>query len=309
MSEAVSICVPLFNEEAVVPELIGRIRAVLDALVGGPHEVIIVDDGSTDRTREVVHTHINGDARFVLVCLSRNFGHQAAVTAALDQSVGDLVIVLDGDLQDPPEFVPRLIEEVSNGYDVVYVQRQDRKESWLLRTCYGIFYRILKLLAEFPIPLDAGDFCIMRRRVVEVLRANREHRRFVRGLRAWSGFRQKGVLLSRDARKHGRTKYSLARLIRLAADGIFSFSTVPIKFATLVGACATGFSSLFVLYAILVRIWLGESPSGFTAIITLVTFFFGLQVMALGIIGEYVGRIYEEVKNRPLYLIDSVSRG
>jgi dolichol-phosphate mannosyltransferase len=256
-----------------------------------------------------VRAHTQGDSRFILISLSRNFGHQAAVTAALDQSSGDVVVVLDGDLQDPPEFIPRLIEEANAGYDVVYVQRQDRKESLLLRACYAAFYRILGVLAEFPIPLDAGDFCIMTKRVVAVLKSNREHRRFVRGLRAWAGFRQKGVTLARDARKHGRTKYSLTRLVRLAADGVFSFSTVPIRFATLVGTMATVLSTLFVVYAIFARVWLGESPSGFTATITLMTFFFGLQVMVLGVIGEYVGRIYEEVKARPLYLIESVTRG
>lgn len=309
MSARLSIAVPLFNEEAGVPELVNRLRSVLDELEGTDHEVILVDDGSSDNTKELVHQLIKGDSRFCLISLSRNFGHQAAVTAALDHCDGDYIAVIDGDLQDPPEAIPLLLAEVQNGFDVVFVQRQDRKESPLLRLCYATFYRLLRSLSDTQIPLDAGDFSIMSRRVVEQLRVNREHRRFIRGLRAWIGFRQKGIALPRDARKHGESKYSWCKLIRLAADGVFSFSTTPIRAATVVGILATVSSTVFVVYAIFVRIFLGTSPSGFTAIIALMTFFFGLQVMILGIIGEYIGRIYDEAKGRPLYIIDYRQRG
>ncbi len=304
-----SIAVPLFNEEAGVPELINRLRAVLDGLEGTGHEVILVDDGSSDNTKQSVHQLIKGDSRFCLLALSRNFGHQAAVTAALDHCEGDYIAVIDGDLQDPPEAIPLLFAEAKNGFDVVFVQRQDRKESPLLRLCYATFYRVLRSLSDTEIPLDAGDFSIMTRRVVEQLRANREHRRFIRGLRAWIGFRQKGIALPRDARKHGESKYSWYKLIKLAADGVFSFSTTPIRAATVVGFFATVSSSLYAFYAILERIFLGTSPKGFTAIVVLISFFFGLQVIILGIIGEYIGRIYEEVKGRPLYIVDDLRRG
>lgn len=309
MSCKLSIAVPLFNEESVVPELVARLRAIIDSLDGDQHEVVLVDDGSSDRTREVVLHCIKGDSRFCILGLSRNFGHQAAITAALDHCEGDYVVVLDGDLQDPPEAIPELLSEARAGFDVVFVRRQNRKESLPLRLCYGAFYRLLWHLAEFPIPLDAGDFSIMSRRVVEHLRGNREHRRFVRGLRAWIGFRQKGISLSREARRHGDSKYSWYKLLRLAADGVFSFSTTPIRMATALGVLSTIISAAYVLYAVFVRILVGQSPSGFTAIVVLMTFFFGLQVMLLGILGEYVGRIYEEVKGRPLYIVDSLQRG
>lgn len=309
MSCKLSIAVPLFNEEDVVPELVARLRTVVESLDGNAHEVVLVDDGSTDRTRDVVVDCIKGDTRFCLVVLSRNFGHQAAVTAALDHCEGDYVVVLDGDLQDPPEGIPELLSEAQSGFDVVFVRRQQRKEAWPLRLCYGAFYRLLWYLTEVPIPLDAGDFSIMSRRVVEHLRLTREHRRFVRGLRAWVGFRQKGISLSRAARRHGDSKYSCYKLLCLAADGVFSFSTAPIRIATALGVLSTILSTAYALYAVLVRIVVGQSPSGFTAIVVLMTFFFGLQVMLLGILGEYVGRIYEEVKGRPLYIVDFLRRG
>ena len=309
MNARLSIAVPLFNEEAGVAELVTRLRSVLEQLEGDGHEVILVDDGSSDNTKAVLTSLIEGDERFCIIGLSRNFGHQAAVTAALDHCEGDFVAVIDGDLQDPPEAIPTLFDEAKKGFDVVFVQRQDRKESPLLRFCYATFYRILRSLSDTEIPLDAGDFSLMSRRVVEQLRSNREHRRFIRGLRAWIGFKQKGIALPRDARKHGESKYSWYKLIRLAADGVFSFSTTPIRVATVIGVIATASSALYALYVILERIFLGTSPKGFTAIVVLISFFFGLQVIILGIIGEYIGRIYEEVKGRPLYIVDDLRRG
>ena len=309
MTVTLSIAVPLYNEQTVVPELIARLRRTLDGLEGTSSEVILVDDGSSDRTREALHDAIGADERFCVIALSRNFGHQAAITAALDHCSGDFVVALDGDLQDPPEAIPLLLSEAQSGFDVVFVQRQERKESTFLRFCYAAFYRFLCAVSDTPIPLDTGDFSIMTRRVVEQLRLNREHRRFVRGLRAWVGFRQKGISLPRDARQHGNSKYTWYKLLTLAADGVFSFSTIPIRIATTVGLVATTSSTLFVGYAILERILLGTSPKGFTAIVVLLTFFFGLQVILLGIVGEYVGRIYEEVKARPLYIIDYQKRG
>lgn len=309
MNARLSIAVPLFNEEAGVAELVTRLRSVLEQLEGDGHEVVLVDDGSSDNTKAVLTSLTEGDERFCIIGLSRNFGHQAAVTAALDHCEGDFVAVIDGDLQDPPEAIPTLFDEAKKGFDVVFVQRQDRKESPLLRFCYATFYRILRSLSDTEIPLDAGDFSLMSRRVVEQLRSNREHRRFIRGLRAWIGFKQKGIALPREARKHGESKYSWYKLIRLAADGVFSFSTTPIRVATVIGVIATASSALYALYVILEKLFLGTSPKGFTAIVVLISFFFGLQVIILGIIGEYIGRIYEEVKGRPLYIVDDLRRG
>lgn len=303
----VSLAIPVYNEEAVVPELVRRTTAVLDGVPGGPHEIVLVDDGSSDRTLELLEQAAEKDARIVVVSLSRNFGHQTALAAALDQVSGDVAVLLDGDLQDPPEAVPTLLDWYQQGYDVVYVQRVNRKESWWLRACYYIFYRLLAALSSVQLPLDAGDFGLMSRRVVDEIRRMPEQHRYLRGLRTWVGFRQIGIPMERSARHAGRTKYSPLKLLRLASDGIFAFSIVPLRAAAVLGAGAVGLSFLYSLYSLYAKFWM-HSPQGFTALILAMTFFSGVNLFFLGIIGEYVGRVYEETKRRPHYVVLKIVR-
>ncbi len=299
----VSVAIPLHNEEAVLPELLRRLRAALDAVPGGPHQIVFVDDGSTDRTHEILEGEARSDDRILGVLLSRNFGHQTALTAALDYARGDVTLVMDGDLQDAPEEIPRFLEKHFEGYDVVYAKRTRRKESWALRACYFLFYRLLARLSDVRLPLDAGDFGLMSRRVIEHLRRMPEHHRYLRGLRSWVGFSQTGIEVERAGRHAGRSKYGFLRLLKLASDGLFAFSIVPIRAAAMLGAFIVTLSVLFALYSIFAKFVLSASPKGFTAEILLITFLSGALLFFLGIIGEYVGRVYEEVKGRPLYIV------
>jgi polyisoprenyl-phosphate glycosyltransferase len=298
----VSLAIPVFNEEAVVPELIRRTTAVLDVIPGGPHEIVLVDDGSSDRTLELLENAAEKDRRIVIVSLSRNFGHQTALGAALDQVSGEVAVLLDGDLQDPPEAVPTLLDWYHQGYDVVYVRRTNRKESWWLRACYHLFYRLLAALSSVQLPLDAGDFGLMSRRVITEMRRMPEQHRYLRGLRTWVGFRQIGIPMERSARHAGRTKYSPLKLLKLASDGIFAFSIAPLRAAAVLGAGAIGVSFLFALYSLYAKFRM-HSPQGFTALILAIMFFSGVNLFFLGIIGEYVGRVYEETKGRPHYVV------
>jgi polyisoprenyl-phosphate glycosyltransferase len=302
-----SVAIPIHNEESVLPELLSRLGAVLNGIPGGPHEMVFVDDGSTDRTFEMLERAAEEDARVVVISLSRNFGHQAAITAALDHVSGDATIVMDGDLQDVPEVIPTFVEKFLQGFDVVYAQRVRRKEPLLLRACYFLFYRLMARLSDIRLPLDSGDFGLMSRRVVDQFRRMPEHHRYLRGMRSWVGFRQVGVPVERAERHSGRSKYSLLRLLKLAFDGIFAFSIVPIRAAALVGAFVMFLSTIYVLFALYAKIFLQKSPQGFTALLIAVTFLSGVVLFFLGVIGEYVGRIYEETKARPQYVVGRVA--
>jgi dolichol-phosphate mannosyltransferase len=298
----ISLAIPVYNEELLAAELIRRASAVLDELPGGPHEMVVVDDGSSDRTLEILEAAAEKDTRLVVIALSRNFGHQTALAAALDYVSGDVTVMLDGDLQDPPEAIPTLLKYYREGYDVVYARRIKRQESWWLRASYYLFYRLISALSSTQLPLDAGDFGLMSRRVIEEIKRMPEHHRYLRGMRAWVGFRQIGISIERSAREAGTTKYSPLRLVKLASDGIFAFSIVPLRAAALLGALAIALSILYSLYALFAKFWLG-SPQGFTALILAITFLGGVNLFFLGIIGEYIGRIYEEAKGRPHYVI------
>jgi dolichol-phosphate mannosyltransferase len=304
-----SVAIPMHNEELGVAEVLARLGAVLDAIPGGPHEVVFVDDGSTDRTLELLDAAAQVDPRLVVVALSRNFGHQAALSAALDFVSGDVVVAMDGDLQDRPEAIPVLLAKHREGFDVVYAQRVKRKESWALRASYFVFYRLLSSLADTRLPLDSGDFALMSRRVVEQMRAAPEHHRYLRGLRAWVGFRQIGVVVERDERFAGRTNYGPLKLLKLASDGIFSFSIVPLRAAAMLGLLAILISGGFSAYTLYAKLILHRTPVGFTSLMLFMAFLTGVQLFFLGIIGEYVGRIYQETKRRPLYVLGSVRRG
>lgn len=300
------MAVPVYDEREIVPELTRRLIQVLDELPGGPHEVVFVDDGSTDGTLECLETEATEDTRIRVVSLSRNFGHQIAISAALDHVSGDVTVIMDGDLQDPPEVIPELVARYRSGYDVVYARRKDRSEPLLLRTAYLVFYRIVSRISTIDLPLDAGDFGLMSRRVVELIRNMPERNRYLRGLRAWTGFRQAGIDVPRSGRPAGESKYSSTRLFRLAFDGIFAFSTIPLRLATAIGLGGVLLSSLYALYSLVAKFALNQSPRGFTALVFLLTFIFGIQLIFLGVIGEYIGRIYEEAKSRPLYVVKKI---
>ena len=302
----VSIAIPLYNEEQGVAELLRRVRAVLEQLPGGPHELVLVDDGSSDRTFELIAAAATQESNIVAISLSRNFGHQSALSAALDHVMGDLVIVMDGDLQDCPDIIPEFIDKHQQGFDVVYAQRSLRKEGWFLRSCYFLFYRVLSFFSNTRLPLDAGDFALLSRRVVDELRHLPEHHRYLRGLRAWVGFRQTGVLVERSERFSGESKYTFRKLFGLGLDGIFAFSVVPLRVATILGLLTTFLSLLFGAYSLYVKIFLNRSPEGFTALILVIIFVSGVQLLFLGMIGEYLGRVYEETKGRPHYIISKV---
>jgi dolichol-phosphate mannosyltransferase len=301
----ISLAIPVYNEEAAIPELLRRTTTVLDRIPGGPHEIVLVDDGSSDRTPVLLEQAAQEDSRLVVVLLSRNFGHQTALAAALDHVTGDVAVLMDGDLQDPPEAIPALLDAYRQGYDVVYVRRIKRKEPWWLRLCYHLFYRLLAALSSIRLPLDAGDFGLMSRRVIEEIRRMPEHHRYLRGMRAWVGFRQIGIPIERSARQTGKTKYGLLRLLKLASDGLFAFSIVPLRAAAMLGAISIALSSLYALYALYAKFFL-RSPQGFTALVFAITFLSGINLFFLGIIGEYVGRVYEETKARPHYVVSKI---
>ncbi len=304
-----SVTIPVLNEEAVLPELLRRVCTVLDGIPGGPHELLLVDDGSADSTREMIVTASEADPRIRSIFLSRNFGHQAAITAGLDHVRGDLIVVMDGDLQDMPEDIPGFIAAQAEGFDVVYAVRTLRKEGLLLRACYFVFYRLMTRFSRVAVPPDAGDFALITRRVLTAMQSAPERNRYLRGLRAWAGFRQRPFPVERAERAGGRSKYSYRALIRLALDGLFAFSTTPIRAAMLLGACSIFAAVLYALWVIFERLFLHEAPQGFAAIIVIVTFLSGMNLFFMGVIGEYVGRVYEEVKARPMYVIDRIVGG
>ena len=307
--DKISIIIPCYNEEDVLPELFQRLSSVT-ATWDMEHEIICVDDGSRDRTWEMLKAQNQKDPRWRCLSFARNFGHQTAVSAGLYYAGGDAVAVIDADLEDPPEVISQFIAKWREGYDVVYGIRQKRKVSWLKRICYWTFYRLMARLVAFDIPLDTGDFCLISRRVLETINAMPERNRFVRGLRAWSGFRQTGITYERAARFAGEPKYNFKKLLKLAMDGLFSFSTVPLRVATYVGLSVSGLAFIGVLFTLVQKIFaeqftkIGLAPSpGFPTIVISVLFLGGVQLICLGILGEYIGRIYEEVKGRPLWIL------
>lgn len=304
----ISVVIPVYNEEDGLAELLSRVRGVLDKLPGGPHEMVFADDGSRDRSFDLLEQAAADDPRIVVVALSRNFGHQAALSAALDFASGDVIVPMDADLQDSPETIPRFLEEYRRGFDVVYAVRVRRKEGLILRTCYFLFYRTISVLSNVEVPLNSGDFCLMSRRVVEELKHAPERHRYLRGLRSWVGFKQKGIEVERDARYTGESKYTWSKLLKLAFDGIFAFSVAPLRAATIFGFCATSLAALFGIYSIYVKLAGGDPPPGFTAGLLVTIFLAGVQLMFMGIIGEYIGRIYEEIKRRPHYIVGRVVR-
>jgi dolichol-phosphate mannosyltransferase len=301
----VSVVIPVYNEQENLPTLYERLTRVFES-IAVPYEIVFVDDGSRDRSRELLRDLVQTDPHVAVVELARNFGHQVAISAGLDHTRGRGVIIMDADLQDPPEVLPQFIARWREGYEVVYAIREQRKEHVLLRIAYGLFYRMLKRVANIDIPLDAGDFCIMDRRVVDVLNSMPERNRFVRGIRSWVGLNQVGLAYERQARYAGRPKYTFSRLLYLALDGLVSFSFVPLRFITIVGFAVSTMSLILAIMYTIQRLTIGLSPPGFATLTVALFFLSGVQLITIGVIGEYVGRIFEEVKRRPLYVVRKV---
>lgn len=300
-----SIVVPVFNEAETLPELYRRMCAVMGGL-DGTCELILVNDGSHDATPQLLRALQTADARVRVLEFSRNFGHQMAITAGLDYAGGSAVVVIDADLQDPPEAIPQLVAEWQRGAQVVFAVRAKRLgESWLKRSTAAAFYRIINRLTELHIPLDSGDFRLLDRQVVLALREVREHHRFMRGLSVWLGFRQASVQYVRHHRFAGVTKYPLRKMLRFAADGITSFSYVPLQLATTLGFIAAGMALLGIPAVLLLRLSGYLAFEGQATTLSSVLLLGGVQLIFLGIIGEYLGRIYNEVKKRPLYILSA----
>jgi dolichol-phosphate mannosyltransferase len=312
-----SIVIPVFNEAQTIPELIRRLTPVMDSIGdtagvkgskgSGPRgagaEVIFVDDASSDETFAILSQAHNTDARFKAIRFSRNFGHQIAITAGMDHASGEAIILMDGDLQDPPELIPRFIEEWKKGFEVVYAVKRNRKEFFLKRYAFALFYRLLHSVSTIHIPMDAGNFSLLDKRVLGVLRQMPERNRYISGMRAWAGFRQTGIEFDREARFAGKPQMSLTRLVNLALDGIFSFSKAPLRLGIYIGLFSAFLAFLGTAYVIYAKVFTDRAIIGWTSVMLAITFLGGMILVTIGIIGEYIGRIFDEVKQRPLYIV------
>jgi polyisoprenyl-phosphate glycosyltransferase len=298
-----SVVVPCFNEERVLRETHQRLLTAL-APLDADFEIVYVDDGSRDGTAKVLHELSANDSRVRVVRFARNFGHQMAVTAGVDHSRGDAVVLIDADLQDPPEVIPRMVGLWREGNQVVYGVRRHRPGDTIIKRSFAAaFYRMINLMSDIPIPLDTGDFRLMDRCVADILRDMPEQHRFIRGMVSWVGFKQCAVYYERSPRFAGESKYPLSKMVRFALDGVTSFSTVPLRWATWAGLVAAGVSVLGIIYAVITRLMTNSWVPGWAAIFVAVLFVGGVQLLSLGAIGEYVGRIYSEAKARPLYIV------
>ncbi len=300
---AVSVVIPIFNEETTLPALRRRLVPALES-VTADFEVIFVDDGSSDASPELLAAMAAEDRRLKTVTLSRNFGHQTALSAGIDHASGAAVVLMDGDLQDPPELIPELAAKLAQGYDVVYAVKEKRQESHLKRAGFRVFYRMLGRLSSVELPLDAGIFSIMNRRVVDILCSMPERNRYISGLRAYAGGRQTGIRFERGARYAGDPRQTPRKLARLALDALFSFSYVPLRLATYMGFAASAVAFAFLLTVLVLRLFTDLAISGWASVMSAILFVGGVQLVTVGIIGEYIGRIFDEVKGRPYYVVD-----
>jgi polyisoprenyl-phosphate glycosyltransferase len=306
----ISVIIPCYNEEDVLPQLFERLGRVAETW-NADYEIICVDDGSRDGTWKILKAQNQKDSRWRSLAFARNFGHQVAVSAGLFHATGDAVVIIDSDLQDPPEQITRLLEKWREGFQVVYAVRTKRDDAKLKQFLAWGFYRLLSLAVSFNVPADAGDFCLLDRRVVEVMNALPERNRYLRGLRAWSGFRQTGIEFQRQARAAGAPQYTFRKSFRLAMDGVFSFSTVPLRLATYLGLIVSLMAFLGALFTLCEKIFADQfakfgftpGPHGIPTLVISILFLGGVQLICLGILGEYLGRIYDEVKGRPHWII------
>lgn len=309
----ISVVAPVYNEAPTLPLFCERVIGALEPL-GEPFEIVLINDGSRDGSLDVMIELHERDSRIKVVNFSRNFGHQLAITAGIDYARGAAVAVIDSDLQDPPEVIPQLFAKWREGYGIVFAQRAEREgETWFKKATASFFYRLIRRITNVNIPVDTGDFRLMDRKVVETLKRMREHHRFMRGLSVWVGFKQTGVEYRRAPRYAGETKYPLSKMIRFALDGITSFSYLPLQLATYFGFAIAAISLVALVAVIILRLWSGGGIAnaggafyGQASTLVSVLFLGGIQLIFLGIIGEYLGRIYDEVKQRPLYIVSDV---
>lgn len=304
MNPQYTLVIPAYNEEEVVEETYFRLTRVMQSL-NDSYELIFVNDGSWDQTEAIIEDLEKSDDNVRLLSFSRNFGHQTAVTAGLDHARGQAIIIIDADLQDPPELIPQMIEKWREGYEVVYGQRRERRgETWFKRLSAALYYRFLNALTDVNIPLDTGDFRLIDRRVCDILLTLREKNRFIRGLVSWVGFRQTAIEYVRDERLAGETKYSLKKMLRLSIDGITSFSLKPLQLASWSGLFIAGLSVLLLVASAARLFWSSGSSSAFLSVFMAFSLLVnGITLICIGILGEYVGRIYDEARNRPLYIL------
>ncbi|MDR0364856.1 MAG: glycosyltransferase family 2 protein [Bacteroidales bacterium] len=307
MKKDISVIIPIYNEEKIISELYWRLKeAVLK--ISPNYELIFVNDGSRDASLLHLMEFAKQDDKVYYINFSRNFGHQIAVTAGLDYCSGDAVVIIDGDLQDPPELIPELYAKHKEGYEVVYAQRSQRKgETFFKKITAKMFYRILRKITSIDIPLDTGDFRLIDKKIVEYLRLMPEKNKFLRGQIAWMGYRQTGVEFVRDERKYGKTGYSLSKMINFAMDGITSFSDKPLKYVTKVGIFVSFISFLIIIYALISHFLLDRAITGWTSLIISFMFVGGIQLISVGVIGEYISRINKNVLDRPLYLVQNTN--
>lgn len=304
--KSLSIVVPCFNEEEVIEELRRRLVAVVEKL-GIPYEIILVDDGSKDRTWAMMQAISAADSHFKSIRLSRNYGHQIALTCGLDQAFGEATLIIDADLQDPPELLPQMLDRWNDGFDVIYGKRKKRLgESASKKLFAFLFYRTFKKLTGFELPSDTGDFRLLDRKALDALLKLRERHRFIRGMVSWVGFRQVAVFYDRPERFAGVTKYPFRKSLFLAVDAITSFSFAPLRFASYLGVGVSSFAFLYILVVLYLRFFTDISEPGYTSLMAAVLFLGGVQLCVLGLMGEYVGRIFEQGQKRPLYLIDEI---
>lgn len=309
MKPVVSIIAPLYNEQETIPLLKERLDTLMDKL-DYPVEAVLINDGSKDDTPQMIASIAAADPRYTAVLLSRNFGHQKAVSAGMSVARGsEALFIIDGDLQDPPELLPDFLAELRSGYDVVYAVREKRKEGPLKKFAYWLFYRILKSIANIDLPIDSGDFCMISRRVADLMNNMPEESRYLRGMRSWIGFKQKAFHYERAKRIAGESKYSLKMLFNLAYNGIFNFSEFPIKLITRIGTLGVGFTIIYMMYyASLILFTDRVPPTGLTTTLFFILFFGSLNLVCIGVLGEYIVRIFFQAKGRPLFVIDQVIR-
>lgn len=309
MKKLISYVFPIYNEAGNIDLLHQTMTELLQQRPEYNYEIIYINDGSRDNSLQLLLDIQKRDDRVVVIDFSRNFGHQIAVTAGLDHAAGDAVIIMDSDMQDPPRVSFELIDKWQEGYDVVYAQRRSRKDTFFKKLTADLFYRTLQRLADIDIPRNTGDFRLMDRKVVDEIKRFKEHNRFLRGMVSYVGFKQIAVQFDRDERHAGETGYPLKKMLKFAADGIFSFSSAPLKLISNVGYTIAGLSFLGILYAVVVKI---VDPSrvvpGWTFIVISILFIGGIQLIMLGVLGSYIGRIYTEAQNRPLYMINEIHR-
>jgi len=301
-----SIVIPVFNEEEVIEHTYERLKTVMES-AEGKYELLFINDGSRDRSVEILLNLSERDKRIKIVDFSRNFGHQIAITAGMDYALGDAIVIIDADLQDPPELILEMIQKWREGYDVVYAKRTARKgETFFKKQTASAFYRILRAMTEIEIPIDTGDFRLIDRKVCNQMKNIHEKNRFVRGLVSWVGFKQTAVEYERDERFAGETKYPLKRMLKLSLDGITSFSYKPLKLANYLGASLSVIGFVYMLIVLYQKLFTTTTVTGWSSIIVIQLFFSGITLMMLGVIGEYIGRIYDEAKDRPLYIVRDI---